>query len=143
MFLDLSGVHATRWCSVVYPKNDLGPIAASTSVLDALNRPEQCSWNHLAVALHPHQTESNLKKVPGPIQSSRHSLVLWRLPEKCSWTYRSVSLRPRRVESTGTMFLDPSRRCSPPSPNCVQPEKCSWTYSGIAPLFGHRRCIPE
>src|ERR1035438_4704476 len=103
------------------PKNVLGPIRAA-----------------LRVARH----SVSLKNVPGPIRSSRHSLVLWRLPERCSWTYRSVHLRPRSVESTGTMFLDPSRRCSPPSPNCVQPEKCSWTYSAIAPLVGHRRCIP-
>src|ERR1019366_9159933 len=104
------------------PKNVLGPIRAA-----------------LRVARH----SVSLKNVPGPIRSSRHWLVLWRLPEKCSWTYRGVHLRPRRVESTGTMFLDPSRRCTPPSPNCVQPEKCSWTYPGIAPLVGHRRCIPE
>src|ERR1017187_6992520 len=74
MFLDLSGVHATRWCSVVYPKNVLGPIAASTSVLDALNRPKKCSWTHLAVALHPHQTVPSLKNVPGPIRESLRSL---------------------------------------------------------------------
>src|ERR1039457_1744465 len=104
------------------PKNVLGPIRAA-----------------LRVARH----SVSLKNVPGPIRSSRHWLVLWRLPEKCSWTYRSVHLRPRRVESTGTMFLDPSRRCSPRSPNCAHPEKCSWTYPGIAPLVGHRRCIPE
>ena len=56
MFLDLSGVHATRWCSTAYPKNVLGPITASTSDLEALNRPEKCSWTYLAVALHSHQT---------------------------------------------------------------------------------------
>src|ERR1035438_5276965 len=58
-----------------YPKNVLGPIAASTSVLDALNRSEQRSWTHLAVALHPHQTVSNLKNVPGPIRRSLRSLA--------------------------------------------------------------------
>ena len=77
------------------------------------------------------------------VQTCALPILLWRLPEKCSRTYRSVHLRPRRVQSTEKTFLDPSCRCSPPSPNCVQPEKCSWTYSGIAPLVGHRRCIPE
>src|ERR1039457_4676664 len=75
MFLDLSGVDTTRWCSGVYSKNVLGPIAASISVLDALNRPEQCSSTHLAVALRLHQTVPNLKNVPGPIRGSLRSLA--------------------------------------------------------------------
>jgi hypothetical protein len=70
MFLDLSGVHATRWCSTVYPKNILGPIAASTSDLEALNPPEKCSWSYLAIALHNHQLCQ---------------------PEKCSWTYSGIA----------------------------------------------------
>src|ERR1035437_2238280 len=94
MFLDLSGVHATRWCAGVYPKNVLGPIAASTSVLDALNRPEQCSWTHLAVALHPHQTVSNLKNVPGPIWGSLRSLATDDAYRKNSQTYREFTPSP-------------------------------------------------
>src|ERR1017187_2601669 len=123
MFLDLSGVHATRWCSVVYPKNVLGPIAASTSVLDALNRPEQCSFTHLAVALHPHQTVSNPKNVPGPIRGSLRSLA----------TDDAYPNNVRRPIGNSLQALIES----------CQPEKCSWTYPGIAPLAGHRRCIPE
>src|ERR1035438_4079130 len=52
-------------------KNVSGPIAASTSVLDALNRPKKCSWTHLAGCSPPS---------PNCVQ-----------PEKCSWTYSGIA----------------------------------------------------
>src|ERR1035437_5752301 len=123
MFLDLSGVHAPRWCSAVCSKNVLGPIAASTSVLDGLNRPKQCSWNHLARCSPPS---------PNCVQ-----------PEKCSWTYSGIAplvghrrCIPRKCSQTYREF-------TPSLIESCQPEKCSWTYPGIAPLVGHRRCTPE
>jgi hypothetical protein len=93
MFLDLSGVHATRWCSTAYPKNVLGPIRASTSDLEALTRPEECSWSYLAVALHSHREP--------------------RRPEKYSWSYfRGRSARWPPTMQTGIMFPDLSETSS-------------------------------
>jgi hypothetical protein len=54
----------------VDPKNVLGPIAASTSVLDALKRPKKYLWTYLAVAL------------PSPNCAQ---------PEKCSRTYPGIA----------------------------------------------------
>jgi uncharacterized protein (UPF0147 family) len=146
------------------PKNVLGPIAASTSVLDALNRPEQRSWTHLAVALHPHETVSNLKNVPGPIRGSLRSLVtddvypnnvrrpignsLQALiescqPEKCSWTYHAVALRPHQTVPNLKMFLDLSEDRSARWPQTMHTQIMFADLSGShsKPLI--ESCQPE
>src|ERR1022692_3736614 len=79
------------------PKNVPGPIVASTSALDALNRPKKCSWTYLAVALRPHQTAPNLKNVPGPIAASTSVLDALNRPKKCSWTSLAVALHPHQT----------------------------------------------
>src|ERR1017187_6349434 len=113
MFLDLSGVHATRWCSAVCPKNVLGPIAASTSVLDALNRPKKCSWTHLAGCSPPS---------PNCVQ-----------PEKCSWTYSGIApLVGPQTMHTGIIFADLSGIHSKPPIESCQPEKCSRSYPELS-----------
>src|ERR1017187_9886279 len=133
MFLDLSGVHATRWCSAVCPKNVLGPIAASTSVLDALNRPKKCSWTHLAGCSPPSPNCVQPEKCSwtysgiGPLVGHRRCI-----PEKCSQTYREFTpspwlnpVNPKNVLGAieaSTSVLDALNR----------PKKCSWTYLAVA-----------
>jgi hypothetical protein len=92
MFLDPSRRCSRPHQTVSNLKNVPGPIASSTSVVDALNRPKKCSWTYLAVAppRSPNcaQPEKCSWTYPGiaPLVGHRRCI-----PEKCSQTYREFT----------------------------------------------------